>query len=135
LILDRREKISLIRNVQAGSGVHPASYSMCKGKGCPMTHLLSHRGEAEILRQPNRNLGARRWVASSTPRPLYPRERFGTQRTGGLMDVGVSLNGNGQSRSHWNSPDRPARSDSLYRPSFSGYQGLSPPNIPSWHGA
>jgi len=64
----------LIRNVQAGSGAHPASYSVCKGKGCPMTRLLSHRGEAKALLQPNRNLSAKRWVVCSTPRPIYPRE-------------------------------------------------------------
>ena len=120
LILDRRENISLIRDVQTGSGAYPASYAVCKGKGCPMTRLLSHRGEAELLLQPNCNLGARRWVVSSTPRPLYPRERFGTQCIGGLADVGVSLDGHGQSRPQWNSPDRPARSESLYRLSYPG---------------
>lgn len=35
LILDRREKTSLIRNVQAGYGAHPASYSACKVKDSP----------------------------------------------------------------------------------------------------
>jgi hypothetical protein len=31
-------------------------------------------------------LGARReWVVSTTPRPLYPRERLGTHFTGGLV--------------------------------------------------
>jgi hypothetical protein len=39
-----------------------------------MKRLLSHRGEAEVLLQPNRNLGAWRWVVSSTPRQLYPRD-------------------------------------------------------------
>jgi hypothetical protein len=32
------------------------------------------------------NLGARRgWVVSTTPRPLYSRERAGTHRTGGWV--------------------------------------------------
>jgi hypothetical protein len=38
------------------------------------------------------DLGARRgWVISTTPRPLYPRETPGTQRTGGWMGPRAGL--------------------------------------------
>jgi hypothetical protein len=54
------------------------------------------------------------WVASTTPRPLYPRKRPGTHCTGGW----------GRSRhppsAGIRSPDRPARSESLYRLSYPG---------------
>jgi hypothetical protein len=64
------------------------------------------------------DLGARRgWLASTTPRPIYPRERPGTQCTGGwvgsrtceknLVPIGIRF------------PDRPARKQSLYRLSYS----------------
>jgi hypothetical protein len=38
------------------------------------------------------NLGARTgWVVSTTPRPLYPRERPGTHCTGGWVGLRVGL--------------------------------------------
>src|SRR5215468_7776901 len=38
------------------------------------------------------DLGARRgWVVSTTPRPLYPRERPGTHCTGGWVDPRAGL--------------------------------------------
>jgi hypothetical protein len=38
------------------------------------------------------NLGARRgWMVSTTPRPLYPRERLGTHCTGGWVDLRAGL--------------------------------------------
>jgi hypothetical protein len=59
------------------------------------------------------------WVVKATPRPLYPRERPSTHCTGGT-----------QGRSGWvqkispptgiRSPDRPSRSESLYRLSYPG---------------
>jgi hypothetical protein len=41
---------------------------------------------------PFRDLGARRgWVVSTTPRPLYPRERPGTHCTGGWVGPTAGL--------------------------------------------
>jgi len=64
------------------------------------------------------------WVVNATPRPLYPRERPGTHCIGGpgwtpgpvwrgaenLAPAGIRF------------PDRPARSESLYRESYRGPQ-------------
>jgi hypothetical protein len=45
------------------------------------------------------DLGARRgWVISTTPRPLYPRERHGTHYTGGWVGPRAGLDGCGKSR-------------------------------------
>ena len=62
------------------------------------------------------------WVVSATPRPLYPRERPGTHRTGGWVSPRAGLDGCGKSRppTGIRSPDRPARSESLYRLSYRG---------------
>jgi len=38
------------------------------------------------------------WVVNATPRPLYPRERPGTQCTGGGVGLTVGLDGCGKSR-------------------------------------
>jgi hypothetical protein len=55
------------------------------------------------------DLGATRgWVFSTTPRPLYPRERPGTHCTGGWVGPRAGLDVCGI-----RSPDRPARSQSL----------------------
>jgi hypothetical protein len=72
------------------------------------------------------NLGARReWVVSTTPRPLYPRERPGTHFTGGWVGPRAGMDVCEKSRPHRDffvtlsrSPDRPARSQSLYRLSY-----------------
>jgi hypothetical protein len=63
------------------------------------------------------DLGARRgWVVSTTPRPLYPRERPGTRCTGGLWAPGLvwtfAIN---LAPTGIRFPDRPARSQSLYQ--------------------
>jgi hypothetical protein len=64
-----------------------------------------------------RDLGGRRgWVVSTTPRQLYPRERPGTQCTGGWVGPRAGLDAPTRIRS----PDRPARSQSLYRLSYPG---------------
>jgi hypothetical protein len=50
---------------------------------------------------PFRDLGARRgWVVSSTPRPLYPRERPGTHYTGGWVGPRAGLDVCEKSRPH-----------------------------------
>jgi hypothetical protein len=62
------------------------------------------------------DLGARRWVVvSTTPRPLYPRERPGTHCTEGwvVLRAGLVLCEN-LAPTGIRSPDRPARSQSLY---------------------
>jgi hypothetical protein len=63
------------------------------------------------------DLGARRgWVVSTTSRPLYPRERPVTHCTGGLVGLRAGLDVCEKSRpTGIRSPDRPARSQSLYR--------------------
>ena len=53
------------------------------------------------------------------PTALYPRERHGTHCTGGCVGPRIGLDGCGTSRRHQDSfPDRPARSQSLYRLSY-----------------
>ena len=59
------------------------------------------------------------WVVSTTPRPLYPQQRPGIHCIGGWVGPRAGLNGYGKSASTWiRSPDRPARSESLYRLSY-----------------
>ena len=59
---------------------------------------------------------------NSTPRPLYPRERPGTHCIGGWRGHRAGLDGCGKSRppTGIRSPDRPTRSQSLYRLSYPG---------------
>ena len=58
---------------------------------------------------------------SSTPRPLYPRERPGTHCKGGWVGPRAGLDGCGKPRpTEIRSPDRPACSESLYRLSYRG---------------
>jgi hypothetical protein len=61
---------------------------------------------------------------NATPRPLYPRERPGTHCTGGWVGPRAGLDGCGKSRppTGIRYPDRPARSESLYRLSYPGPQ-------------
>ena len=63
-----------------------------------------------------------RWVVNATPRPLYPREKTGTHCTGGWMGrrPGVDRIGNLAPPTGNRSPDRPARSESLYPLSYLG---------------
>jgi hypothetical protein len=68
------------------------------------------------------NLGARLgWVVNATPRPLYPQERPGTHCIGGWVDPKAGLDG-AEKLAHTGirSPDRPARSELLYRLSYPG---------------
>jgi hypothetical protein len=56
------------------------------------------------------------WVVSTTPRPLYPRENPGTHCVGGWVGPRAGLDVCEKSRLHrYSIPDRPARSQSLYR--------------------
>jgi hypothetical protein len=64
------------------------------------------------------NLRTRRgYVVSITPLSPLPRERPSTHCTGGWVDPGAGLGRCGKSRpTGIRSPDLPARSESLYRP-------------------
>jgi hypothetical protein len=58
-------------------------------------------------------------VFNATPRPLYSRERPVTHCIGGWVDPRTGLDGCGKYRPHRDSnPDRPTRSESLYRLSY-----------------
>ena len=73
--------------------------------------------------------------SDATPRPLYPRERSGNHRIGGWVGPRAGLDGGGKSRPHptgIRSPDRPARSESLYRLSYRGRQGRLQPAYVKW---
>ena len=61
------------------------------------------------------------WVVNATPRPLKPSESPGTCCIGGWVGPRAGLDGCGKSRLHRDSfPDRPARSELLYRLSYPG---------------
>jgi len=63
----------------------------------------------------------RGWVVSSTLRPYFTRGRPGTHFTGGWMGPRASVDGR-KSRPHRDSiPDRPARSQALYRLSYAAH--------------
>jgi len=74
------------------------------------------------------------WVVNATPRPLYPRERHGTQWIGGWVGPRAGQDGCGKSRpTGIRSPDGPARSE--YRPSYPDWAiptELSRPSYPDW---
>jgi hypothetical protein len=65
------------------------------------------------------------WVLNATPRPLYHRERPVSHCIGGWVGPRADLDSCGKSRLHrdW-SPDRPARSESLYRLSYPRYNSI-----------
>jgi len=61
------------------------------------------------------------WMVNATPRPLYSRERPGTHCTGGLVDPRAGWTGvEYLACKEIRSPDRLARSESLYRLSYPG---------------
>ena len=93
-----------------------------KGKGHPIT---GHEGpEVEQMYTPtlpSTSAVDGGWVVSTTPRSLYRRERTGTHCTGGWVGPRVGLDGYGKCcPTGIRSPDRPARSESLYRLSYRG---------------
>jgi hypothetical protein len=65
-------------------------------------------------------------VVSTTPRPLYPRERPGTHCTGGWVGPRAGLDVCEKSLpTGIRSPDHPARSQSLYRLSYPFHKELT----------
>jgi hypothetical protein len=59
------------------------------------------------------------WGSAPRPGRLHPLERLGTHCTGGWVGPSAGLDMCGKSRPHRDSiPDRPARSQSLYRLSY-----------------
>ena len=61
------------------------------------------------------------WVVNATLQPLYPRERPGAHCIRGWVGFRAGLDGCGKYRPNGIlSPDRPARSESLYRLSYRG---------------
>jgi hypothetical protein len=61
------------------------------------------------------------WVVNATPRPLYPREKPSTYCIVGWVGPSAGLVGCEKCRpTGIRSPDRPARSESLYRLSYPG---------------
>jgi hypothetical protein len=72
------------------------------------------------------DLGARKgWVFSTTPRPLYLRERPGTHYTGGWVGLRADLDvWKKLAPTGIRSPDRPARNQSLYRLSYPAHGSL-----------
>jgi hypothetical protein len=96
-------------------------YSVIKGKSTP-NRLESSEGwggGGRGIALQTLDLGARSgWEVSTTPRPLYPRERPGT---GGWVAPGpVWTCTKILASTGIRSPDRPARSQSLYRLSYPG---------------
>jgi hypothetical protein len=63
------------------------------------------------------------WMVNATPLPLYPRVRPGTNCIGGLVGPRAGLEGYVKSRATWfRSPDRTARSESLYQLNYPVHQ-------------
>jgi hypothetical protein len=106
------------RNINSSSTTSNSSPNII-GKVHPITGPEGPEGSRGIALL-TRDLSARRgWVVSTTPRPLYPRGKPGTHRTVGWVGLRAGLDVCEKSRPHRDSyPDRPARSQSLYRLSY-----------------
>jgi hypothetical protein len=88
---------------------------LLKGKGHPITGHQKPRGGSRGIALLILDLGSRRgWVVSTTPRPLYPRERRGTHCTGGWVGPRAGLDVCEKSRPHRDSIPGPS-SQSLYQ--------------------
>ena len=84
------------------------------------TGRTAHRGSRGIALLFHDHGTRRGWGVSVTPRPLFtPGERAGTNFTGSWVGPRAGLDRCGKSRpTEIRSPDRPARSQSLYRLSY-----------------
>ena len=95
---------------------HYAIYKSLKVKVIPMTCLCRHTGQPNIQLQLTRNpaVEGHGW-------PLFTRERPGTKCTGGWVGLGTGLDGTENlAPIGIRYPDRPARSESLYRLRYPG---------------
>jgi len=102
-------------NTSLGTAIASSKYiciSKSSGKVYPSTgHERPKRQLSYCFCKLNASLG---WVVNTTPRPPYPRgRRVGTHCRGGWVGPRAGLDGFGKSRIR--SPDRSARSESLYR--------------------
>jgi hypothetical protein len=80
-------------------------------------HVCAGTQERRIQRQPIRNLGTRRgWIVSTTTRPLYPMEGFGTRSTGASRTVWSGMEN--VAPIGIRSPDRAAPIELIYRLRF-----------------
>ena len=75
-----------------------------------MTRLGRHRRvQEETELEPIRKLSTRRrWVVSTTSRPLYPRQTPSAHCTRGRVSLGADLDGNRKVRPHENSIPGPS---------------------------
>ena len=96
-------------------------------KGSPYNRLLRPLGRVEVYSSTQFKTSALKmgWGVSTTPRQLYHRERPGTHCTGVWEGPRAGLDGCEKSRPPpigIRSPDRRARSESLYRLSYPGHE-------------
>jgi hypothetical protein len=97
-----------------------AAVKICCLVGCKKVKV--HRNRLEISEGGDRSIALHSldlcattgWLVSTTPWPLYPREKPGTHCTGGRMGPRASLD------VYEKSTDRSDRSQSLYRLSYPG---------------
>jgi hypothetical protein len=88
-----------------------SNYAFNLVKGHPITGHQGPRGGSRgiALLILDLDLGARRgWVVSTTPRPLYPRERLDTHCTGGWVGSRAGLDVCEKSRPHRDSIPGPS---------------------------
>jgi hypothetical protein len=102
------------------TSMHNKPTNALKGKGHPITgHERPQRGSRGIVLLILVLGAGRGWVVSTTPRPLYPRERPVTHCTGNWVGPGpVWTCAKNLSSTEIRSPDSSARSQSLYRLSY-----------------
>jgi hypothetical protein len=106
---------SCVRSVQHTDtwqlSVWPCKAKHSKVKSSPYTGHQGPRGGSRGIALLFHDLGARRgWVVSTTPRPLYPRERPGIHCTGGWVGPRAGLDVCEKSHPHRDSIPGPSNS-------------------------
>ena len=85
-----------------------ASVTLLQSRPAHYTTFLIYSPVGSTKPLPILDLGARRWVVSATPRPLYPRKRQPIPiRTRGSVGLGACLDGSEKCRTGVRTPDRP----------------------------